>query len=103
MKCTEGTGILLFDRAKGRSTRLDMNLKLEGSLSVEIGGQETLVGIVQTQKTTVKTTDTNPLKPTKVPGGGDEEINRLKDENDRLKRQLRAVEEALRREQKPKE
>jgi RNA polymerase sigma factor (sigma-70 family) len=103
LKCKEGTGILFFDRAKGRIARMELNLKLEGNLSIVIGDQVTKVELLQTQKTTVKTTDANPLKPTKGQGDNNKEINRLKEEKERLKDQLQAVEEALRREQKPKE
>ncbi len=39
-----------------------MTLRLIGILSIEIGGQSTETAINQTQTTTVKTTDTNPIK-----------------------------------------
>jgi hypothetical protein len=38
-----------------------MNLTLEGSLDIEIGGQTTKVELKQTQKTAVKTTSDNPI------------------------------------------
>jgi hypothetical protein len=58
----EGTGILLFDRAKGQPVTQEMNLRLAGRLTIEIGGQDTIVDLAQTQKITIKTTDTRPGK-----------------------------------------
>ncbi len=58
-------GTILFDNDKGRVESSDMNVDLEGSLSIEIGGNTTEVKLTQSQKTTVKTTDTNPITPPK--------------------------------------
>jgi RNA polymerase sigma factor (sigma-70 family) len=95
-----GAGTLLFDRDKGRIVSLELTQKLEGKLPITAGNQAVTVDLSQTQKTTLKTADVNPLKPTRP---RDEEIERLREENERLKRQLKAVEDALRREGKPKE
>jgi len=61
LKSSEANGVVLFDVAKGRVASSDLGLKLEGKLSIEIGGMTTDVDLAQTQKTTVKTTDDNPL------------------------------------------
>ena len=50
-----------------------MNLKLKGKLTIEIGGQATQVELSQTQKTTVKTMDRDPLQPVKPKGDGEKE------------------------------
>lgn len=55
------TGTVLFDAEKGRLDSWDTKVELDGKLSIEIGGQTTEVKLNQTQSTTVKTTDTNPV------------------------------------------
>jgi hypothetical protein len=40
-----------------------MNVDLSGTLEISIGGQQTNVQLSQTQKTTVETSDTNPVAP----------------------------------------
>jgi hypothetical protein len=55
------TGFVLFDNEKGRVEGSESNLELSGKLGIEIGGQTTNVELSQTQKTSVKTTDTNPV------------------------------------------
>jgi len=62
LKSDKATGTILFDKDKGRVESSEMNLDLKGKLSIEIGGMTTDVELSQTQKTTVKTTDTNPVK-----------------------------------------
>jgi RNA polymerase sigma factor (sigma-70 family) len=94
----KGSGVLLFDRVKGRLARTELNLKLAGTLSIEIASQPTQVKLSQTQQTTVQTMDINPLGVNRLRA----ENERLRIENERLERRLRAVEEALRREDKPK-
>lgn len=59
------TGTILFDTDKGRVESSDMKLHLTGFLDIDIGGQSTKVNLDQTQTTTVKTTDTNPVKKSK--------------------------------------
>jgi hypothetical protein len=54
-------GFVLFDNEKGRVEGSEANLELSGKLGIEIGGQTTNVELSQTQKTTTKTTDTNPI------------------------------------------
>ena len=54
-------GTILFDAKLGRIDSSEMNLSLEGTLEIEIGGMATKVELKQTQKTTVKTSDKNPI------------------------------------------
>ncbi len=68
LKADKATGTILFDPEKGRVDSSDMSLELKGKLSIEIGGQTTDVELSQTQRTTVKTTDTNPAKPPATTG-----------------------------------
>jgi hypothetical protein len=56
------TGSLVFDTAKGRVASSNMNIKLEGKLDIEISGQSSEVQLKQSQTTTVKTSDENPVK-----------------------------------------
>jgi hypothetical protein len=55
------SGTILFDAEKGRVEESSMEVKLEGDLNIEIGGQATAVKLDQTQTTKVKTSDTNPI------------------------------------------
>jgi hypothetical protein len=61
LKSSEAKGTVLFNVAKGRVASSDMGLKLDGKLSIEIGGMTTDVDLSQTQTTTVKTSDENPV------------------------------------------
>jgi RNA polymerase sigma factor (sigma-70 family) len=98
-----GTGTILFDRARGRVVRQELNLKLGGRLTYTSGGQDVGVVLVQTQKITVRTTDTNPLRQTEPPADTREELQQLRQENAELKRRLKKVEEALRPADKPRQ
>ncbi len=60
-KTSKTTGVILFDADKGRPHSAEMSMDLEGDLTIEIGGQESKVHLSQTQKTTYKASDTNPL------------------------------------------
>lgn len=62
LESKEGKGTVWFNRDKGRVEKSDMSLKLEGTLEIEIGGQQTKVDLSQTQKTDVQTSDTNPVE-----------------------------------------
>jgi hypothetical protein len=62
LKSKDGKGIVLFDNTKGRLASSEMELKLEGKLSIDIGGMTTEVELKQTQKTNVKTMDESPVK-----------------------------------------
>jgi hypothetical protein len=61
LKSSEAKGSVLFNPAKGRVASSELSLKLDGKLSIEIGGMTTEVDLSQTQTTTVKTTDENPV------------------------------------------
>jgi hypothetical protein len=62
LESKEGTGAILFDNAKGRIDSSELSIKLAGSLDIEIGTQTTKVELAQEQKTTLKTSDDNPIK-----------------------------------------
>jgi hypothetical protein len=61
LKSKDASGQVLFDNTKGRVDSSETNLKVEGELEINIGNQVTKVDLSQTQKTTVKTTDDNPV------------------------------------------
>lgn len=61
LKCRDARGSALFNVAKGRLTSADQTLKIEGKLTVEIGGAANDVEIEQTQTTTTRISDDNPL------------------------------------------
>lgn len=54
-------GTIVFDSKAGRIDNSELNLNLEGKLDIEIGGMGTAVELKQTQKTTVKTSSSNPI------------------------------------------
>jgi hypothetical protein len=68
LKSKSSRGIIWFNRKKGRVEKSKTDLDLVGKLTIEIGGQKTEVDLSQTQKTTVKTMDRNPLQPEKPKG-----------------------------------
>jgi hypothetical protein len=53
------------------------------------------VELAQREKVVVKTTDASSIEAAKPADPRDREIERLRQENERLRRQLRAVQEAL--------
>jgi hypothetical protein len=60
---TDAKGTIYFDPALGRIAKSTMSLKLNGTLSIEIGGQTTDVKLDQTQDTTVlDNADKDPTK-----------------------------------------
>jgi hypothetical protein len=61
----KASGSILFDPKAGRVVSSEMELELDGELTIEIGGMSTKVDLNQKQTTTVKTTDTNPVKKEK--------------------------------------
>jgi hypothetical protein len=61
LKTKDAKGTILFDNDKGRVASSELHLKLDGSLTIEINGMSTDVQLEQTQTTTVKTMDTNPV------------------------------------------
>jgi len=58
----DSKGEILFDSEKGRVAGSNMTMKLAGTLTIEIGGMSSDVTLDQTQTTTVKTTDENPIQ-----------------------------------------
>jgi hypothetical protein len=58
----EGKGVVHFDLVKGRVNDSKMDLKLEGKLTIEIGGMTTDVELTQTQTAELKTMDEDPNK-----------------------------------------
>ena len=61
----DSNGNILFDGTKGRVSSSNMTMKLTGTLTIEIGGTASDVTLDQTQTTTVKTTDENPISTKK--------------------------------------
>jgi hypothetical protein len=61
LKGTGHDGEMMFDRGRGRVVQIASGLTLEGSLTIDIGGQETKLELKQDQKTTVRTLDANPF------------------------------------------
>ncbi|MGH7223657.1 MAG: DUF6263 family protein [Gemmataceae bacterium] len=101
----DGTGFLYFDRAKGRLANSVISVTLGGTLAIEIGGEKTHVDLVQTQQTTVRTMDANPIEAAPARKENEplrKENERLRKDNQRLRQRLQAVEKALRREETPK-
>jgi hypothetical protein len=62
LKSKDASGVILFDNEKGRVASSEMKLKLEGTLKIDISGMTSDVTLDQTQNTSVKTTDDNPVK-----------------------------------------
>jgi hypothetical protein len=97
----EGAGVLLFDRRKGRVASMETSVKVEGEATGAVGGRQVRAKFELEQQLTVKTTDVNPLQPMLLQEDKDREIRRLREENQRLRKRLRAVEEAIRPAKKP--
>jgi hypothetical protein len=62
LKSKDSTGTILFNTEKGRVESSELTNKLEGKLSIEISGMTSEVELNQSQKTSVKTFDENPVK-----------------------------------------
>jgi hypothetical protein len=58
---TDCKGDILFDSQKGRVVYSNMTMNLSGTMTIEISGNPSEVTIDQTQTTTVKTSDENPI------------------------------------------
>ncbi|MCI0640028.1 MAG: DUF6263 family protein [Gemmataceae bacterium] len=61
----DGSGVAYIDRAKGRIEKSEMKMKLEGDLTIEVGGMETVVSLIQNQEAKVTTTDEDPVEKMK--------------------------------------
>jgi hypothetical protein len=62
LKSGRGSGVILFDRATGRLVSSVGEVTIEADITLDIAGQQTVVELWQTEKTTIKITDTNPLR-----------------------------------------
>jgi Family of unknown function (DUF6263) len=62
LKSSNAGGTITFDTEKGRVAKSNTKIELKGKLSIEIGGQQTVVDLSQTQESTVETSDENPVK-----------------------------------------
>ena len=65
LKSSDSNGAILFDTKKGQLVSSNMHLKLSGKLTIDVNGQASDVDLQQTQDTTVKQSDDNPLGPPK--------------------------------------
>ncbi len=98
----QGTGVIDFDAARGRVVSLEMEQKTTARLTAANGDQDAPVEMEQTEKITVRTTDTSPVAGAKARADENEverlrqENGQLRQENERLRRQLDAVRAALR-------
>jgi hypothetical protein len=61
LKSSNPVGMVRFNTAKGRLEKSTTKLELKGDLQIEIGGQNTTVGLQQTQESTIETTDEDPM------------------------------------------
>jgi hypothetical protein len=62
LKSRDGSGVVLFDRVRGRIAQATLEMTIRGTLLINIGGMNTAVELSQTQSTTMKTSDINPLR-----------------------------------------
>lgn len=60
-KTSEAKGFVLFDNQKGRVANSELSTSVEGTMTIVIGGQPEQVSLVQSEKTTVRMFDKNPL------------------------------------------
>jgi hypothetical protein len=61
LKSTKATGSATFNKDKGRIESCDMEMVLGGKLNIEISGMTAEVTLDQTQTSSVRTTDTDPV------------------------------------------
>src|SRR5258708_6404789 len=60
LSSTEGKGEAVFNKDKGRIESCKMEMKLDGTLNIEISGMTADVTLNQSQVSTVKSSDTDP-------------------------------------------
>jgi hypothetical protein len=65
LKSSNASGSIKFNADKGRVESSEMKLDLKGELNIEISGQTTKVELTQTQTTSVKALDKNPVEKEK--------------------------------------
>ncbi len=58
---TAKEGEAVFDRVKGRFATSTLQVRVEGELTIEIGGMETTVQLTQTQESRMHTQDADPV------------------------------------------
>src|SRR5205814_2131381 len=56
----EGGGQIQFDLAKGRVISSSLGMKMDGTITISVAGQNSDVKLSQTQTTTLKTSDEKP-------------------------------------------
>ena len=61
LKSSEGKGDATFNKKAGRIESSKIEMTIKGDLDIEISGMNTKVDLNQTQVSTVKTTDNDPL------------------------------------------
>jgi hypothetical protein len=59
------SGVILFDREKGRVASARLHMELAGTLTIEVKGEESRVELTQSQDSTLESTDFNPIQDTK--------------------------------------
>ena len=64
LKAENATGVITLDPKMGRIAESTMTMEMKGTLEIDIAGMPTTVELTQTQKSTMKTLDTDPI-PTK--------------------------------------
>src|SRR5260370_39286377 len=72
LKSTKAEGAILFNPETGRIEGSTMTLKLNGTLSIEIGGQTTEVTLDQVQDSTVDNSDKTLIETNKEDKNGKE-------------------------------
>src|SRR5205085_12638348 len=55
LKSRSGSGVVHFNRAPGRIADATLHTRIEGNLVLNVGGMNTAVELVQSQKTTLQT------------------------------------------------
>jgi len=67
LESKEGNGSATINAEKGRVESSTMKMKLAGDLTIEVGGQETKVDLVQEQVATMSASDTSPIQQASAP------------------------------------
>ena len=61
LKSHEGKGVALFDRTRGRIAQATLDAREEGTFVIDVAGTVNEVDVVQTQRTSLRTSDVNLL------------------------------------------
>ncbi len=62
----DGEGYAIFDKAKGRFSKSELKMEIDGDLTIDIGGMETKVTLNQNQTAKVTTQDDDPVAAIKA-------------------------------------